>query len=83
MLHSSVSTGCVLAVFALDYLLDRRKPTGSDVVGGSNVIPTRICPVDFVQTESQQGKRRQLEPSRPTSSMPMETDHLSSPWGAA
>lgn len=51
--RSSVSTGCV---FALDYLRERRKPTGSGVVGGSTVIPTRICPVDFVQRESQQGK---------------------------
>lgn len=56
MIHSSVSTRGVLAVFALDYLHDRRKPTGSDVVGGSTVIPTQICPVDFALRESQQGK---------------------------
>lgn len=56
MIHSSVSTGGVLAVFALDYLHDRRKPTGSNVVGGSTVIPTQICPVDFALRESQQGK---------------------------
>lgn len=56
MTHSSASTGCVFVVFALDYLHERRKPTGSSVVGDSTVIPTQICPVDFVQRKSQQGK---------------------------
>lgn len=73
MIHSRVSTGCV---FVPDYLHERRKPAGSVVVGGSAVIPTRICPVDFGQRESQQGKLRHqiplrpLEPSQLTSPMP-------------
>lgn len=53
MIHSSVSSGCV---FVLDYLHERRKPAGSDVVGDSPVIPTQICPVDFAQRVSQQGE---------------------------